>query len=363
MTYQDLLKDFQSNIRFLELKDDIDFRVFRLPKGLSLPLSSEAVVTKNTSEMGFRIKNIVQNMMVLCSLCPDFPLNSCYEAVLLELFSKLDDASIYALIDMSEVESDLKKAGILSAFAKFRPNPASILSEGKGYFLLYEKTGDVSLLDRAETCFLSSLDLEQSSEASYFLSFLYHFKEDYEAAYRYALKVLELNPTEEEEAQIAGQLGYIRSLRDAEEAEELVGKGRYEEAIGLLSQGEDGGNFLKSRLLGESYLKLEEAEEALKHLKRALDLKMDDAKTHYLTAESALMLGDFSNATRFFESALKLEPRNVTYIKKVADCYMRTGREERAYRLLEKAHKFDPEDQEVLRMMGVLEMRMESGKN
>lgn len=363
MDYQELLQEFQSDLRFLELKSDVDFKVFRLPSALSVPLSSEAVVSKASTEMSFSIKNILQNMMVLTALCKDFPLNPYYNAILTQLFSNLDDVSIYALIDMSDVSSDIKKAGILSAFAKYRPNYASLLSEAKGFFLLYEKTKDGALLDQAESSFLKSLDLQQTSEASYFLSFLYHFKEDYERAYQYALKVLDLNPTEEEEAQIVGQLAYIRSLRDSEEAEKLLHQGDYEAAITLLNQDEDGGSYLKSRILGEAYLRLGEPDEALNHLKRALDLKMDDAKTHYLTAESALALGDFSNATRFYESALKLEPRNVEYIKKVADCYSRTSREERAYKLLEKAHKFEPGDEEVVNMMAGLKMRMEDGKD
>lgn len=363
MEYQELLKEFQSDIRFLELKGDVDFKAFKLPKGLSVPLSSEDVVSKQLSEMSFSIKNILQNMMVLSSLCPEFPLNSQYRVILTQIFRNLDEASIYALIDMSGVESDLKKAGILSAFAKYRPDYASYLSEGKGFFLLYERTRDGSLLDRAEESFLKSLGKQQSSEACYFLSFLYHFKEDYDKAYQYALRVLDLNPTEEEEAQIVGQLSFIKSLRDSEEAEKLLNEGRYEEVISLLSQEEDAGNYLKSRILGECYLKLDEADEALKHLKRALDLKMDDAKTHYLTAESAMMLGDFTNATRFYESALKLEPRNVSYIKKVADCYMRTAREDRAYKLLEKAHKFEPSDEEVVELMKRLEERLSNGQD
>lgn len=363
MLYQDLLKEFQATIKFLELNSEVDFKVFRLPKGLNVPLSAEAVVAKASSEMSFSIKNILQNMMVLVALCPDFPLNAEYHAILDQLFREMDEASIYAIIDMRDVDADIKKAGILSAFAKYRPSYASYLSEGKGFFLLYEKTRELELLARAEESFLRSLELKPSSEACYFLSFLYHFKEDFDRAYQYALRVLELNPTEEEEAQIVGQLAFIKSLRDAEEAYKLLNEGNYEGAIALLGQDEDGGNYLKSRILGEAYLGLDEAEEGLKHLRRALDLKMDDARTHYLTAECALSLGDFTNATRFYESALKLEPRNVTYIKKVADCYMRTAREERALKLLEKAHKFEPTDEEVLRLMDLLKLRMEDGKD
>lgn len=362
MDYTSLLDDFQKELRFLELKKDLDLGVFSLPAGLSVPLSSEDVIKKAEGELNFSIKNILQNMMVLVSLCEDFSLNHHYDIVLRLLFNKLEIESILAVIDVDSLDSLIKKAGVLKAYAKYKPCMESYLSQAKAFFMLYDNTKEEELLQKSERSFLTSLEYGESSEAYYFLTYIYDYKEEYKKARDYANKYLTCTTDELEQKKILPELNYLLTMCDVEEARELMEKGRYQECLDILEVNRYVDNYLRSRVLGECYIKLGLLEEALKHLKHALELKNDHAETYYLIGLCSGRLGDLTNAIRFFETALKLEPLNVRYIKPVADGYIRTGREDRAEKLLKKARDFSPDDLEVLQLLEWIRARAENEK-
>ncbi len=138
MTYNEALSELKSSLKFLELSRDYSFGDFKIPKGLSIPISEETVSKLGSDEIGLNILDIIQNMLMCTALCDDLPLNQDYEDLLSDFFFDIDISILESLLDVSRIQSTLKRIGIVKGFSERSGRAKDFILSAKLFIGFYQ---------------------------------------------------------------------------------------------------------------------------------------------------------------------------------------------------------------------------------
>ncbi len=360
MTYNEALSELKSSLKFLELSRDYSFGDFKIPKGLSIPISEETVSKLGSDEIGLNILDIIQNMLMCTALCDDLPLNQDYEDLLSDFFFDIDISILESLLDVSRIQSTLKRIGIVKGFSERSGRAKDFILSAKLFIGFYQNNNDELCLDYAEKALYDALSSGDNSEAYYLLSYIFDRKSERVNAYEYALKSLESSPSPELKTAVESGMEYLVSLKDIEIAQSLMNDGNFDSAVKILKTVETEDDWERNLLLGESYTAMEDSKSALPYLKKALDLNPTEPRIYSSIGLAAFMAGDISNSLRFFENGLKLQPLNLDIMKNLALLYSRTGKTQVALKLMYKARDLNPDDIEILDIISHISEKMDS---
>jgi tetratricopeptide (TPR) repeat protein len=117
------------------------------------------------------------------------------------------------------------------------------------------------------------------------------------------------------------------------------------------------------RSLGHSLAKMGRWDEAVDHLKQAIEFKPGQAEYHYALGNVLGAAGRYEEAVPYLQTALRMDPRNVTAYKNLGMIYARLGRKEEAKQYLEAYVKSMPKDAEGIEVMiDSIEIDIEYGR-
>ncbi len=347
MKYKTHLDELKQNLKFLELTESKTLGKIQIEKGFTIPISRESVKDIEAGQFQFNFFHIVQNMLFCVALCEELPLNEYYRPFLKEVFEKTADEYLQALLDLRFFEDNLYKAGILLGYSHYAKHHDAYLMAAYEFLDLFQQNDDLEYAEIARNQLLKAFKLQKEAYTAYLLSYVCHAKKDYDLAIEYAERALELDPKEELDSAIRGDLKELNLLLDIEKTRGLMQEGDYVQALHYLMDNMDEESWEKKYMLGEIYLALEMPQEALDNLKKALELNPTEPDIYESLGVASYYVGDVTSSITFLEHGLKIDPRHIEILKNLATLYSRTARSDIGIKLLEKAKVFYPEDEEI----------------
>lgn len=360
MSYHKALAELKSNIKFLEIKNDYVLGDFKIPKGMSIPISEDSISKIDSGYLDLNILDIIQNMMMCTAICDDLPLNEEYDDLLSDLFLNTEQMILESLLDVRHITNPLKTAGILKSFSDRMAKPEYFIISARSFISLYQNIKDNICLAFAETALYQALSFGDNAEAFYLLSYIFDRKGKHVLAHDYAIKSLNSSPENEIKLNVESGMKYLVSLKNIEIAQSLIADGDFNGAIDILKSDDVEDDWTKNLLIGEAYISMEKSKEALPFLKKALDLNPTNPQIYSSIGLAAFMEGDIGNSQRFLENGLKLQPLNLEIMKNLSLLYSRTGKSETALKLMKKASEIYPNDIEILDIISYIKDKMNS---
>lgn len=360
--YDEAIKQIKDGLRFLDIGRAYTLGDFSIPEGLMLPITRQNMLDAGSGDFSLNVFDIVQNMLICTSLLDDLPLNDEYEKVLTDLFSTIETPVLESLLDVRHLEEPLRKLGVIKGFAEHMNRSADYLVLARHYIALYQSSKEDCdmFLEKAKEALYMSLDIDESADVYYLLSYVHSENKERELAYDYALRALDNNPEDDVRMALESGMHYLFSQKTIEEARLLMETSDFSSAIELLDVPEVEESYEKNLAIGEAYTMEGEPETALNYLNKAREIEPTRANVYSSLGLASFMAGDSSNALRFFETGLRIEPLNIELIKNVSLLYSRTGRSDVALKLMYKARDLAPDDLEVLDIIADIKYRMEA---
>ncbi|WCL48058.1 SpoIIE family protein phosphatase [Leptospira sp. GIMC2001] len=147
---------------------------------------------------------------------------------------------------------------------------------------------------------------------------------------------------------------------EIEQSKELIKKGKYEETISYL-ENQTGSNSTENEtiasLLGQTYFKLKNWENAYSNLEIALDKKPSNTELLFYASYSAKMIGKFAKAMEYGERSYIREPNNTKNTVNLADIYIKLSQLSKAEFLIDRILAEDPENRNALILKNKLETK------
>ncbi|HRV07201.1 MAG TPA: sulfatase-like hydrolase/transferase [Acidobacteriota bacterium] len=141
---------------------------------------------------------------------------------------------------------------------------------------------------------------------------------------------------------------------------ELTQEGRVHQAVQLLDRvlAEDPEVFVAHSLQALNRLRLQQPDQALRHLETAARLRPEDAGTHLYLGIALFQLGRLKEAREALEESLDLEPANVAAMNNLGTVLVHLGDLQRARTIFEQLLEQRPDDAATWLNLGVVELTL-----
>ena len=188
--------------------------------------------------------------------------------------------------------------------------------------------------DRAAlAAFQQAVQLDAShAEAHYQLGVLYGKQSQWKPAIQALQTAINLTP-DFADAHVRLGEAHLIGMANAEEAVEPL-----QRALQLQP-----GRFKARRLLGTAYLRLNQIDEAIHHLKQA----PQDSEARYLLGLAYFQAEDFKQAILYFEAVIKRQNRHAKAHFNLGNCYLRTGKITQGRAALRTFEKLTREEEQL----------------
>jgi tetratricopeptide (TPR) repeat protein len=145
----------------------------------------------------------------------------------------------------------------------------------------------------------------------------------------------------------------VQNAPQLQKAIELYKEGEYFQAVAPLLElvKQDERNAEALRYLGMCYAKLNNPEEAIKTLRRALKISPENAATHTALSTTYLDLGDIRESLKSAEAAVKAAPANPEALLALVTARIRNGDFKEANETATKLYRVTPNDDKNLRIL------------
>jgi tetratricopeptide (TPR) repeat protein len=350
----DFLKDHLESLGFLELKKDLRYtEKLLLKKEIPLPFKVAAIKEKLYDSLpGFKQEELIEGIIFLLGLDPEFKFREAYQGILLALDEKIlpiiSEGLLEDLDEENQEETLIKLVGVTRL--GFAPQMLRIQI---GRIALALDTGRETrdFLNLARDIFADLIrEGTDSPLPYYYMGFYYYHTGAYAKAKKAWQKSLAMSLPEAFDSALIEIFPELENKIQYEEGYDLILKGRYQEGLEKLlplkESYDDWWNYLF--FIGLGYRMLEEYPKAIHYFERALALSPDNLDILNELGISFTMDRNFEEAGRVYHQALLLEPGNSEILCNMGILAYSKGNDALAMEFFEKARNINPADEITL---------------
>ncbi|OPL09273.1 MAG: hypothetical protein AVO33_07355 [delta proteobacterium ML8_F1] len=356
----DFFKEHLESLGFLELKKDLAYTDnLVLRKEVPLPFRLEAIKGKLYDSLpGFKQQELIEGIIFLLGLDPDFKYKEDYKKILLALdeniFPIVAEGLLENLAEDNQEQTLIQLAGI--THLGFSPETL-LIQIGRIALAIDEKNQIPELSELAGEIFAGLIRQETVSPLPYYyLGFYYYNKGLYAKGKKAWEKSLEMGLPEAFDLELIALFPELKNKIQYEEGYELILKGRYEEGLEKLLPLKDlydnWWNYLF--FVGLGYRMMEDYPRAVHHFEKALALSPENTDILNELGICHTMEESFEQAAEVFHQAILLDSGNHEILCNMGILEFSKGNDALAMEFLQKAYSMDPTDEVTLQWMDYL---------